>query len=119
MLLMGRADKRVTIAISVYLADSNDPSTFERAVTVNLSSHGARVLTRRRWSPGAMARLLSCLGDRVFQTRVVYCQPLDVNLFSVGLEFQAAVSNWREAFSAEARWHPADVPPASIAWLRQ
>jgi hypothetical protein len=98
MLLTGRAEKRVTIAIPVYLADSNDTSTLERAVTVNLSSHGARVLTRHRWSPGAMPRLLSCLGDRVLQTRVVYCQPLDVHLFSVGLEFQTAVSNWREAF---------------------
>jgi len=95
MSLEGRADKRALIAVPVYLR-SEDRHTVERSVTVNLSSRGARVLTKRRWEPKAEPHLVSLTGNLVLRARVVYCQPADADYFYVGLRFPANLDNWRE-----------------------
>ncbi len=56
MHLDGRIEKRVPMAVSVCLISSTDPRTVERVLTENVSSRGARVITKQRWQPGEQQR---------------------------------------------------------------
>ena len=42
-------EKRVPMAVPVDLVIAEEMFVTERAITVNVSPHGARVVTRRRW----------------------------------------------------------------------
>lgn len=97
MSLEGRTEKRVSIAVPLYLRGAGDVLQAERTVTVNLSSRGAQVLSRRRWEPEAEPRVVSLAGNFLLQTRVVYCHAFGPEHFSVGLEFRVTFDNWREA----------------------
>ena len=47
--LDGRMEKRVQLAVPVDLLISEEMLIAERVVTVNVSPHGARVVTKRHW----------------------------------------------------------------------
>ena len=97
MSLEGRTEKRVSISVPLYLRPAGDALPAERTATVNLSSRGAQVLSRRRWQPEAEPRVVSRAGNPLLQTRVVYCHALGPEYFCVGLQFRASFNNWREA----------------------
>ena len=59
----GRNEKRVTMAIPVCLVTAKQLLFADQAMTVNVSPHGARVVTRRRWQPEEEPRLASSAGD--------------------------------------------------------
>ena len=94
MRLDGRSERRVTMAIPVCLAAAEKLHVAEQAMTVNVSSQGARVVTRRRWHPGEEPRLASSSGALGAQTTVVYCEPLPDGHFCIGLKLLSAIMNW-------------------------
>ncbi len=57
MHLDGRIEKRVPMAVPLYLVSLTDPRAAERVLTENVSSHGARVITKQRWQPGEQQRI--------------------------------------------------------------
>jgi hypothetical protein len=52
MLFDGRIEKRVPMTVKVYLVRTKEPHTSEKALTENVSPHGARVRTTRIWELG-------------------------------------------------------------------
>ena len=97
MSLDGRSEKRDSFAVPVYFGSALGALAAERAVTVNFSSRGARILTRRRWEPEEKTYLVSFSRRLLLQGRVVYCQALDSQRYAVGLQFPYGHSNWRDA----------------------
>jgi hypothetical protein len=90
----GRNEKRVTMAIPVCLVVPEKVLVAYQATTVNVSSQGARVLTRRRWQPEQQPRLALSSGEIRAQAKVVYCETLANGLFCVGLKFLSASMDW-------------------------
>jgi hypothetical protein len=69
----------------VNLSSSDDPS-FELAPTIDISCHGARVLTRRSWLPNQQLSIRSIRGSVKSFGRVAHCQPYSDNRFVIGIE---------------------------------
>jgi hypothetical protein len=69
----------------VNLSTSDDPS-FELAPTIDISCHGARVLTRRSWQPNQQLSIRSIRGSVKSFGRVAHCQPYTDNRFVIGIE---------------------------------
>jgi hypothetical protein len=66
----------------------------ERVVTINVSPHGARVKTKRRWRAEEQLWLASLTSYFRVQGSVVYCQPLTNGDFCVGLRFRTTFIDW-------------------------
>jgi ubiquinone/menaquinone biosynthesis C-methylase UbiE len=94
MRLDGRNEKRVTMAIPVCLVTAEKLLFADQAMTVNVSSHGARVVTRRRWQLEEQPRLASSSGDLRTQAKVIYCETLTNGHFCIGLKFISAILDW-------------------------
>jgi PilZ domain len=97
MRLDGRNEKRVTMAIPVCLVIAKELLVAEEAMTVNVSTRGARVVTRRRWHPKEQPRLDSASGEFRVHTKVVYCEPLPTGHFCIGLRFLSPIKDWKRA----------------------
>jgi hypothetical protein len=95
MRLDGRIEKRVTMAIPVCLVIAEKLVFADQAMTVNVSSRGARIITRRRWQLEEQPRLASSSGELRTQAKVVYCEPLTDGHFCVGLQFLSAIMDWK------------------------
>ncbi len=94
MPLDGRIEKRVAMAVPVDLVIAEETLVAERVVTINVSPHGARVVTRRRWRAEEQPWLASLTSYFRLQGSVVYCQPLANGDFCVGLKFRASFIDW-------------------------
>jgi hypothetical protein len=86
--LDGRREKRAPMTTPVCLAAAEELLFAERAITVNVSPHGARVVTKRRWQAEERPWLVSLSREFRVRARVIYCQPLTDGHFCVGLGFQ-------------------------------
>jgi hypothetical protein len=89
-----RIEKRVPVEIPVYLASLREPRPAEKTRTENVSPHGARVLTKRRWQPNEEPLVTSAKGQPQLPVRVVYCRPISNGLFRIGLEFRGNAVSW-------------------------
>ena len=83
--LVHRKEDRVPLKMFVNLSSSDDPS-FELAPTIDISCHGARVLTRRSWLPNQQLSIRSIRGSVKSFGRVAHCQPYSDNRFVIGIE---------------------------------
>jgi len=90
----GRNEKRVPIVIPVCLVVAEKLLVADQAMTVNVSPHGARVLTRRRWQREEQPQLASISGELRTRAKIVYCEPLTDGHFCVGLQFLSAITDW-------------------------
>jgi hypothetical protein len=95
MRLDGRNEKRVPMAIPVCLVVAEKLLVADQAMTVNVSSRGARIITRRRWQLEEQPRLASSSGELRAQAKVVYCEPLTDGHFCVGLQFLSTLTDWK------------------------
>jgi hypothetical protein len=95
MRLDGRNEKRVPMAVPVCLVVAEKLLVADQAMTVNVSPHGARVLTKRRWQPEEQPRLASSSGEPRTQAKIVYCEPLTDGHFCVGLQFLSPITDWK------------------------
>ncbi len=90
----GRIEKRVPVAVPLDLVIAEERLVTERVVTVNVSPHGARVVTKRRWRAEEQLLLASVTSYFRLQGSVVYCQPLTNGDFCVGLKFRVSFIDW-------------------------
>ena len=102
MHLDGRLEKRISLAVPVYLVSLKEPRAAEQVLTENVSSRGARVVTNRRWQAGEQQRITPLSGEFQLQARVVYCRPLSNRAFCVGLEFHKCSVAWWDSFLTRA-----------------
>jgi hypothetical protein len=81
-----RLETRIQTRVGLELSGPDEPLNYEITFTENVSPHGARVLSKRRWSPndGVLVKLPespSC------GARITYCQYLKEDEFATGLQF--------------------------------
>jgi PilZ domain len=82
-----RMEARIPTRVGLELSGPDEPPIYETTFTENVSRHGARVVTKRRWSPNdsVLVKLpQECLSSRA---RITYCQPLKGDEFAMGLQF--------------------------------
>jgi hypothetical protein len=83
--LLHRKEDRVPLKMFVNLRSSDNPS-FEIASTIDISCHGARVVSRRNWQPNQQLSIRSIRGSLESLGRVAHCQPYTDERFVVGIE---------------------------------
>ena len=89
-----RTEARIPTRVGLELSGPDEPLIYEITFTENVSRHGARVVTKRRWSPNdsVLVKLpQECLPSRA---RITYCQPLKGDEFAMGLQFSLLVYDW-------------------------
>ncbi len=89
-----RMEARIPTRVGLELSGPVEPLIYEISFTENVSGHGARVVTKRRWSPNdsVLVKLpQECLPSRA---RITYCQPLKGDEFAMGLQFSLLVYDW-------------------------
>jgi hypothetical protein len=89
-----RPERRIARAVAVQLSTIEGSPSAEKAFTENVSSHGARVVTKQRWKAEERVLLRSLESDFQSQARVVYCQLLPRNNFAVGLDLFSPTAEW-------------------------
>ena len=87
--LLRRKEIRVPLKMFVTLSTSDNPS-FEIAPTVDISCHGARVVTRRSWEPNQQLSIRSIRGSLKSLGRVAHCHPCMDNRFVIGIEIYSS-----------------------------
>ena len=83
--LSRRKEVRVPLKMFVNLSTTNNPS-FEIAPTIDISCHGARVLTARSWQLNEQLSIRSIRGSLKSLGRVAHCEPYSPNRFVIGVE---------------------------------
>jgi hypothetical protein len=89
-----RAEKRVLMEIPVLIDGHRQAPGSESTFTENVSVHGARVITVRRWKEGEKLTFVSRTGEFRSAARVAYCQPLQGEGFAIGVEFLEPKGRW-------------------------
>jgi hypothetical protein len=90
-----RKEARIPTTVGLELSGLDEPLIYEITFTENVSRHGARVVTKRRWRPNESVLVKlpeECLPSRA---RITYCQPLKGDEFVMGLQFSLVVYSWR------------------------
>jgi hypothetical protein len=89
-----RLEARIPTRIALELSGPDEPLIYETTFTENVSRHGARVVTKKRWRPNdsVLVKLpQECLPSRA---RITYCQPVKGDEFAMGLQFSLVVYSW-------------------------
>ncbi len=68
----------------------------ELCYTVDVSAHGARVLTKNPWQSNQHLTVRSVQGNLYSQARVAYCQSVDGRSFAIGVELRQPTADWTE-----------------------
>ena len=89
-----RVDTRMPMAVAVRIGGHLEQPGVETTFTENVSAHGARVLTVRRWRTDERLELRTLSGQFSTQARVAYCQPTRNGDFAIGLEFEQQSGSW-------------------------
>lgn len=90
-----RMEGRNRTTVPVELSSLSKPPVFEITATENISTHGARIVTKGSWQAHQPVSLKSLQGDLRSQARVVYCETLYENKFAVGVELVSPVGSWK------------------------
>src|SRR5438132_9273280 len=89
-----RMEARIPTRVGLELSGPDEPLIYEITFTENVSRHGARVVTKRRWSPNDSV-LVKLPQERLpSRARITYCQPLKGAEFAIGLQFSLVVYDW-------------------------
>lgn len=91
--LLSRKEHRVALKMFVQLSSPGNPSS-EIAPTIDISCHGARVVTRRHWRPDEHLSVRSIRGNLYSRARVVHCEPHGDNSFIIGIQMYYPTGNW-------------------------
>jgi hypothetical protein len=90
----GRIEKRLSMSVPVYLTAVTEPHSRERTTTENVSSRGARVISKGSWRSGEEALIAPLTGESPQVGRVVYCEARTEGRFCVGVEFPDRQLKW-------------------------
>jgi PilZ domain len=84
-----RMEARIPARVELELSGPDEPLNCEITFTENVSPHGARVVTKKHWSPndGVLVRLPQ--EGLLSSARITYCQSSKGNEFVVGLQFSS------------------------------
>ncbi len=77
------------VSLAGRLEPAGGATSSERIMIRNLSSHGARVISRRPWHERDQVNLSETIGDYHLDAQVVYCERLADNRYAVGLKFES------------------------------
>jgi hypothetical protein len=91
--LLSRKEQRVTLKMFVKLSSPGSLSS-EIAPTIDISCHGARVVTRRNWRPDEQLSVRSIRGNLYSRGRVIHCQPYKDNSFLIGIQMYYPTGDW-------------------------
>ena len=89
-----RVEKRIPMEIPVLIDGHRRAPGSESTFTENVSAHGARVVSVRRWEQGEPLTFASRTGEFRSSARVAYCQPLQSDGFAIGVEFLEPKGRW-------------------------
>ena len=89
-----RTENRIPMEIGCHLEGNRQVPGAESTFTENVSSHGARVVSVRRWEPDDRLIFTARNGEFRSSARVAYCQPLQGDGFAIGVEFLDAKGRW-------------------------
>lgn len=101
--LLRRAENRISLKLFVKLSD---PATgeFEIASTVDVSSHGARVLTRCAWETDHDLLVQPIRGSLTSRARVAHCEARDDGSYTMGLQlYPARAEDWTRSGKLPAK----------------
>jgi hypothetical protein len=84
---IGRAEPRMATNTVANLEHAEEPSIHETVLFENISEHGARLITGRRWSAGQRVIVSDSLVNFRTTAQVVYCTPHSLLRFAVGVKF--------------------------------
>jgi len=91
-----RKEVRIPLKMFVNLS-SSDNRSFELAPTIDISCHGARVVTRRSWQPNQQLAVRAIRGSLNSLARVAHCEPYQDSFFVIGIEIYAPTGDWTGA----------------------
>jgi hypothetical protein len=89
-----RLESRKPVSTRVDLCSLDMRQRIQECLTENVSIHGARVVSSKPWKRNERLNVHSVPGDFRARARVVYCEPLGVNSFAIGLQLLAATGKW-------------------------
>jgi hypothetical protein len=83
----GRTEHRMATNTVASLESAEAPRINETVVFVNISGHGARLITRRSWPVGKRVVVSDSLLNYRTTAEVVYCAPHSPRRFAIGVKF--------------------------------
>ena len=89
-----RLETRIPTKVGLELSGPDEPLIYEITFTENVSPHGARVHSKKRWSPNDSVLVKLPQEGRPSRARITYCQPLSGDEFATGLQFSCLVYEW-------------------------
>ena len=89
-----RRETRVPMEVGVQITGHPAMPGTETTFTENVSPHGARGLSTRRWNTNDRLTISTLTGAFRAIARVAYCQTTSESGFAVGLEFVEPSGNW-------------------------
>jgi hypothetical protein len=90
-----RVEKRIPLTVRVDLCSLDVRHPAQEALTENVSTHGARVVSNNPWKLNERLNLWALPGDFRARARVVYCEPIGGDSFAIGLQLLAASGGWK------------------------
>ena len=90
-----RLEQRIPLAARVDLCSLDVRHPAQEALTENVSTHGARVVSSNPWKLNERLNLWALPGDFRARARVVYCEALGHNSFAIGLQLLASSGGWK------------------------
>jgi len=90
-----RLEKRTILKVRVDLCSLDVRNPAQHALTENVSTHGARVVSPSPWKQNERLNVWSMPGDFRARARVVYCESLGRDSFAIGLQLLAASGGWK------------------------
>lgn len=91
---VSRRETRIPMEVGVHISGHAVLPGTETTFTENVSLHGARVLSARRWKINDRLTIATLPGSFRSTARVTYCQPVPGTGFAVGLEFVEPSGSW-------------------------
>ena len=91
--LLRRAESRIAFKMFVKLAD---PATgaFEITSTIDVSCHGARLLTKSLWNRNQNLSVQPIRGSLASRGRVAHCEMRGDGSYEIGLELYSSTEDW-------------------------
>jgi PilZ domain len=86
-----RTEVRIPTRVGLELSGPDEPLIYETTFTENVSSHGARVVTKRRWSPNDSVLVKLPQELLPSRARITYCESRKEDEFAMGLQFSLVV----------------------------
>ena len=97
--LQGRKENRIAARVFVEL-DSLVNAGYELTNTIDVSRHGARVVSQTAWVPDQRVSVRAIRGQLDSRARVVYCQRSPEQGYVIGLELSQPAEGWPETAKA-------------------